>query len=185
MTASATSSASAPPASASVRLSVSDWRTRRPRLAPSASRSERFGAACRTAREQEVRDVRASDQQNRASRCPAEVATSANSSVACAGPAAARRELDVAVGNAPAPFVGDGRSLTREEPVLQRRRQAGLACATETFGFSRPMRYSQCGRVRRSRCAQGPGGDRRRSGARSWADRVGAFHRGTPAAPRR
>ena len=49
---------------ASNALSVSNWRTSRARRAPSAKRTEVCSLACRSARQQQVGDVRTSDQQH-------------------------------------------------------------------------------------------------------------------------
>ena len=55
---------SAPPPTESSRLSVSSWRTRRPRPAPSATRTAISRCAVGAAHEQKVRDVRARDEQH-------------------------------------------------------------------------------------------------------------------------
>ncbi len=52
-----------PPTSDSTRLSVTNWRTRRPRPAPSAERDRHFLGANGHPRQREVRDVRAGERQ--------------------------------------------------------------------------------------------------------------------------
>ena len=60
---------------ASIRLSVSNWRTRRMRCAPSACRTANSRAPRRRARQQQVGDIGARDQQHQRRRCPSEPST--------------------------------------------------------------------------------------------------------------
>ena len=119
------------PASARIRLSVSNCRTSRPRPAPSAARTRHLPLPSAGSRQQQIRDVRARDQQQQPRRRRA-------------GP---RRPGDAArerlrEGQEPdAPLSGNwaGSRFFRSATIGRR---SASACASVTPGFSRPSRWT-------------------------------------------
>ena len=139
-------SPSAPPMSDSTRLSVSSWRTTRPRPAPSADADRQLARAHRGARQQQVGDVGAADEQHEAD--DAEEQHRRESQIAADERVVQRLERDAAA------RVGL-RELARQPGGDRRQVGSAAARSSRPASAARPPRR----RTRRARAAAGAGSD--------------------------